>query len=309
MLAVLFTLCWASPGLARVPDVIDLPTAGGIPESLSVAADGTVIVGSATRGLLMRAAPGSSQANVWVTLTGEGPVSVLGVLVDDRANLVRVCASETPPGGQRRSALRTFNLKTGAAEKVFPAPAGAGCNDVAVSSDGVAYVTDTPNRRILRLKPGGAALEPWFQDDRLVFVNGVTFVDGKMYVGCSKPAAMFRIDIGPGGAATGATPIELSRPMKIPDGIRGIGKGRILVAEMGGDLIKDGIIGQAVVVSIDGNKGTVTTLADGIMGPSAISPAGPGEALILEAKTQYRVDPVVRETDPGRTRAFRVKAP
>lgn len=296
------------PALARVPELVDLPVEGGIPESLSVAADGTVFIGG-NRGILMRARPGMRQAEAWVTLGGQGQMGISGVLADDRNRQVWLCASEALPDGQRRATLRTFDQRSGQARGVFTTPQGSGCNDVTLARDGSAYVTDTGNRRILRLAPGETQLQPWYQDERFVFVNGITIVDGQLYVTCTRPSGMYRIDVAGDGSAVGATPIVLSRPLAIPDGIRGLDRGRILVAEMGASAVKDGIQGKATLVTVRANEGEVKVLSSGYMGPSAISPAGAGAALILESKTQFRVDPIVINAPPGTIRAFRVDVP
>ena len=66
---------------------------------------------------------------------------MLGVLADDKTNTLWVCQNATggrggaPVAGQ--TALRSFDLKSGAAKGTYPFPPNSGvCNDIAVSADG-----------------------------------------------------------------------------------------------------------------------------------------------------------------------------
>ena len=72
------------------------------------------------------------------------------------------------PGRSARAgqtALRSFDLKTGAAKGTYPFPANSGvCNDIAVSADGSAYASESFRGRVHRLKPGATALEVWVTD-------------------------------------------------------------------------------------------------------------------------------------------------
>jgi len=59
--------------------------------------------------------------------------------------------------GQRRSALRSFNLETGAPKLRWDLPGDTSvCNDFAVGPDRALYITDTGNAKIYRL-PAGAS--------------------------------------------------------------------------------------------------------------------------------------------------------
>src|SRR4051812_23731135 len=80
-----------------------------MPESVTSSSDGTIFFGSTTKGNIYRAAPGAAQADVWIEASTTGLSNVLGVLADEKARTLWVCANPsggrgTPPIGQ--TALR-----------------------------------------------------------------------------------------------------------------------------------------------------------------------------------------------------------
>ena len=100
--------------------------------------------GSTAKGTIYRAAPGAAQAEPWIQASTAGLTNVLGVLADDKSNTLWVCQNSTggrggaPVAGQ--TALRSFDLKTGAAKGTYPFPTNGGvCNDMAIAADGTVY--------------------------------------------------------------------------------------------------------------------------------------------------------------------------
>src|SRR6476469_3368638 len=96
------------------------------PENLTSSRDGTVYFGSMTNGTIYRAAPGAARAEPWILASTAGLTRVLGVLADDRTNTLWVCQNATDGRGGApvtgRTALRSFDLKTGAARGTYPFP-------------------------------------------------------------------------------------------------------------------------------------------------------------------------------------------
>jgi streptogramin lyase len=90
-----------------------------------------------------------------------------------------VCQNNTggrggaPVVGQ--TALRSFDLKSGAAKDTYNFPTNGGaCNDMAVAADGTVYATESFANRIHRLKPGAKELDLWVPaDQRLAGVDGI----------------------------------------------------------------------------------------------------------------------------------------
>src|SRR5690349_4143230 len=99
-------------------------------ESLTSSQDGSVYFGSTAKGTIYRAAPGDAKAEPWIQASTAGLSNVLGVLADDKRNTLWVCQNNTggrggaPVVGQ--TALRSFDLKSGAAKGTYPFPSNGG---------------------------------------------------------------------------------------------------------------------------------------------------------------------------------------
>src|SRR3954466_4434164 len=112
------------PAQARTENAIN--GAGVQAENLTSSQDGAVYYARAAKGTIYRAAPGAAQAEPWIQASTAGLTNVLGVLADDKSNTLWVCQNSTggrggaPVAGQ--TALRSFDLKTGAAKGSYPFP-------------------------------------------------------------------------------------------------------------------------------------------------------------------------------------------
>src|SRR6516225_4779101 len=88
------------------------------PESLTVAPGGVLIVGSASSPFVYKVRPGSSTAEKFVDASAEGPGTFFfGMLADASTNTLWTCQLTPVPNVtpvQRHTALRSFNLETGA---------------------------------------------------------------------------------------------------------------------------------------------------------------------------------------------------
>src|ERR1700760_454620 len=128
---------------ADAPTVITLPGTKVFPESVTSTKDGTLIIGSLGHGNILRIAPGKTEAEEWIKPGTGGLNSILGVLADEKNNLLWVCSNKFDGKGEA-TAVKTFDLKTGAPKNSYPLPgAKALCNDIAIAEDGTASISDT----------------------------------------------------------------------------------------------------------------------------------------------------------------------
>jgi len=207
------------------------------PENLTSSKDGTVYFGSMTKGTIYRAAPGAARAEPWILASATGLTNVLGVLADDKSNTLWVCQNAN--GGRNgapvvgQTALRSFDLKSGAAKGTYPFPSNPGiCNDIAVAADGAAYASESFRGRIHRLRPGATALEVWVTDQQLDVIDGLAFLaDGALYANNYTTGKFYRVPVNADGSAGAVVPIETSLPFVHPDGLRTAGPRTLIQAE------------------------------------------------------------------------------
>ena len=276
---------------AQAPTEITINDAGVQPENVTSSQDGAVYFGSTAKGTIYRAAPGASQAEPWIQASAAGLSNVLGVLADDKSNTLWVCQNSTggrggaPVTGQ--TALRSFDLKTGAAKGIYPFPSNGGiCNDMAIAPDGTVYATETLSNRIHRLKPGAAALDLWVPaDPRLAGVDGIAMLgDGAVYVNAFFSGDIFRIPVNADGSAGLMVKIETSMPLSRPDGLRAVGPRTLIQAEGQG---------RVTELTIDGNRAEVRVVKDGLPGASGVTLVGE-TALVLVERAKAVVVPYRR---------------
>ena len=296
-LAALFAaMGLGSAALAANPAPINIDDTGVFPESMTATASGDLIVGSSAKGAIYRAKAGQAKAELWIDPKTSGIAALLGVFADDQSNTLYACsvAFGAPPGqGDSLSALRTFNLTTGAPKAAFAMPGGAKalCNDIAIARDGSAYVTDTLGGQVLVLKKGAAALEAWVKDPRLAFVDGIAIGgDGAVYVNTVTTGHMYRIPRGADGAAGEIVELQPSVKLGGPDGLRSLGGLRFLQAENG--------VGRISVVTVSGTTATVAPLKEGEPGVTSAALVK-GQVWAINAKIAYRRDPALKDKDPN----------
>jgi sugar lactone lactonase YvrE len=273
------------------------------PESLTSSKDGAIFFGSLGTDSVYRAPSKSSVAQVWIKPKTSGLMTVLGVLADDRAGVLWVCASAA--GGRNgapvvgETALKAFALKDASLKASYPFPNGGLCNDIAVAKDGTVYATDTVQARVLRLKKGASAFDVWATDTMLLAtVDGVALLaDGAVYVNSVGQGTLLRIPVKADGSAGPITKLEPSRPLQGPDGMRSVGSKTMLLVE-GGRLDE---------VTINGDKAEIKVLKEGMNGPTAVTLVG-NTAYVAEARLNLRNDAT---KDPGPFQAVSVpyKAP
>jgi hypothetical protein len=218
---------------------------------------------------------------------------VLGVLADDRTNTLWVCQNATagrdgaPVAGQ--TALRTFDLKSGAAKGTYPFPPDAGiCNDIAVSTDGTAYASESFRGRIHRLRPGATTLDVWVNDRQLEVIDGIALLEGSVYANNFATGGLYRIRINADGTAGAVVPIETSMPFTRPDGLRSVGPRTLIQAEGQGRLTE---------LTIDGNRAEVRVVQDNLPGATGVTIVG-NSALVLVSRVKGVMVPYRPQSSP-----------
>ncbi|HEX5420663.1 MAG TPA: nuclear transport factor 2 family protein, partial [Gammaproteobacteria bacterium] len=290
-----------SAAVAERGDIL-IDDKGVFPESVTSTSRGTIITGS-LGGIIFRAEPGDSVAEPWIrSIAQSGGRTVYGVLADERTDTLWVCTAPNPfqrPARPEPSSLLAFDLDSGAKKGAYPLPAPAGaCNDVAVSSEGTVYATDTPKGRILALQPGAAALNVFADDPRLNGVDGLAFGgDGMLYVDSVTRNELLRVDMNDDGTLHAITPLALSQPIEGPDGLRPIAANRFLLAEGGGGRIDE--------VTVRGDKATIRVLKSGLKSSPGVTLAG-DTVYAVEGKIGYLTDPALKGQDPGEFKVLAV---
>ncbi len=187
----------------------------------------------------------------------------------------------TIAGGQKPTALKAFDLKTGALKGSIPLPGDRSlCNDIVIGPDGSAYVTDSWQPHVLRLKPGARQFEVWATDGRFTVKNGfgldgIAFgSDGNLYVNLYTGNALFRIDANKDGSAGKITELQPSQKVALCDGMRKLGHDTLLMIEGTGNLD---------IVTVEGDRAKIDVVKSGYKAPVSVVQLG-NTAWVLEAQ-------------------------
>jgi sugar lactone lactonase YvrE len=240
------------------------------PESLTLAPGGVLVVGSASTPFVYKVSAGSSTAEKFVDASAEGPGTFFfGMLADASSNTLWTCQLTPVPNTkpvQRHTALRGFDLATGAEKLRWNLPGDNSiCNDFAVGPDHALYITDTINSKIYKLPAGASTAELFLEDRALYGIDGITFLNGTLYVNNVFSNNLYRIPVDAAGKAGQPVDIWMDQPVKGPDGMRAA-NGKLIVAENGS--------GQISVITVNGDKASVTVIKEGLKTPTGVEPAG-----------------------------------
>lgn len=257
-------------------------------ENLTSSQDGSVYFGSTAKGTIYRAAPGAAVAEPWIRAETAGLTNVLGVLADDKSSTLWVCQNSTggrggsPTVGQ--TALRSFDLKSGAAKATYNFPSNGGvCNDMVVATDGTVYATESFANRIHRLHPGAKELDLWVPaKPELAGVDGIAILaDGAVYVNTFFAGKIFRIPVNADGSAGAMVEISTSLPLSRPDGLRSVGPHTMVQAEGQGRMTE---------LTIKGNHAEVRVIREGLNAATGVTIVG-DHALVLVDRSKAALVP------------------
>jgi len=240
------------------------------PGSLTDAAGGVLIVGSASTPFVYKVRPGSDTAEKFIDASEEGAGTFFfGMLADSATNTLWTCQLTPVPGAtpvKRHTALRGFDLSTGTQKLRWNLPGdNSTCNDFSIGPDKALYITDTANSKIYKLAVGAPAAELFLEHPAtLRGIDGITFLNGALYVNNVITSKLYRIPLDAGKPGE---PVEivLDQPVKGPDGMRAA-NGKLLLAENGS--------GRISVITVNGDKATVTVIKEGLKTPTGVEPAG-----------------------------------
>lgn len=240
------------------------------PESMTVAPGGVLIVGSASSPFVYKVNSGSSTAEKFIDASAEGPGTFFfGMLADAASNTLWTCQLTPVPNStpvRRHTALRGFDLTTGAQKVRWNLPGdNSMCNDFAIGPDKALYISDTANGKIFRLPAGTSSAELYLEHRTLNGIDGITFLDGTLYVNNVVFNKLYRIPVSADGKPGTPVDIWMDQLVKAPDGMRAA-NGKLFVAENGG--------GKILVLTINGDKASVAILKEGLKTPTGIEPAG-----------------------------------
>jgi hypothetical protein len=268
-LTILFGLLVLPFSIAHAAEIV-VHNEKSQPESLSVAPDGALIIGSASSPIIYRVAKGTTTARLFVDASSERTGTFFfGQLIDASTGTLWACqltprADTTPV--TRQTSLRGFDLTTGKEKFRWTLPGeNSTCNDFAIGPDKALYISDTANAKLYRLAPGAQAAELYLEHRLLSGVDGVAFLDGALYVNSVVFNKLYRIPVDPAGKPGVPVDIWMDAFVDGPDGMRAA-DGKLFVAENRG--------GKVIALTITGNTAHVTLLKSGLKTPTAVEPAG-----------------------------------
>ncbi|MBW1760696.1 MAG: SMP-30/gluconolactonase/LRE family protein [Deltaproteobacteria bacterium] len=131
-------------------------------------------VGSATRGNITRVEADGTES-ILFTPPGSETWRTLGMTADDAARRLWVCAQRMD---EVASEIWVFDLDSGNRDLVLnlaDAAADSTCNDIAVDSASLAYISDSGNPRVYRADAGAETVMVWADDPLLSPNSGGTF--------------------------------------------------------------------------------------------------------------------------------------
>jgi hypothetical protein len=214
---------------------IGLPGASFYPESIAAKSDGTLYIGSIGMGMVYASTPGSAVPTVFVGAAA-GLKNVNGLMVDEKANLLYLCANDFFGGGA--ATVRTYGLSDGSAKQTYTFTGPVACNDLVQDGSGNVYMADSIGK-VHRLPSGGTAFAVWSSDTKLAPATAMGFgADGivwdgqsSLYVNNFEKGTLLRIPINADGSSGTVDQFTVTPALSAPDGMRLLNQNTLVVVE------------------------------------------------------------------------------
>jgi sugar lactone lactonase YvrE len=283
---------------------ITLPGSRLFTESITSTKDGTLYAGSVGKGNVVRIPYGSTTVTEFIKPGSNGLNAVFGIYADEKHKTLWVCSDHWSDGKGDPPAVKTFDLTTGDAKGSYTLPGTPTfCNDIAVADNGTAYISDTEQGSLVVLKPGAKELEVFAKDPLLKGIDGLAFGEKTvLYVNSVTENKMLRVDIGPNGKSKDIIELKLSQPITAPDGMRTIGKDRLLMAENSGNM------DIVTITGLNFQNADIKVIKSGLESTPAVT-ATRGMAWIAEGKLNYQDDPKLKDKNPDPFKLYAVPLP
>ena len=284
------------------------------PEGITISNNGDIFVGSLKENKIVRFKNKEKYSETFVPSNSNGLMSVIGIIADDRNKILWACSSNPGvtnyPTQNPIVSLKAFDLATGDHLQSYKFPNGGFCNDIAIDNNSNVYITDSFNPRILRLNKSESRLENWFENKAFegegFNLNGITFIDNKIYTVKMNSGELFEIGIGENGKPVNFNKIDLPRSLNAPDGIEAIDKNNLLVVEnrtpstWKGSLTSINLSKEPTIKIIKDNLDTPTTVSlkgetawilqaqfSHLFGDEKDTPPGPFEIIGIKYKPSF----------------------
>jgi sugar lactone lactonase YvrE len=239
---------------ATASDEIALPGDAFYPEGISVAADGSLYVGSLGGQGIVRV----DAKTMAVSPFAKDAVSrnIVGLQVDDERGLLWACNVDM--GFKETARLESYALSSGERTASFDFPAGGFCNDIALDKNGDVYATDSTLGAVRRLSSGGSELEEWIADPAFVpepgafGPNGIAIDGSQVFMARFDTAQLFRIPVAADGSASPFERIAFDKAPTAPDGLNVLAPGRLAIIDNFG--------GQVLLATVEGATATTESI-------------------------------------------------